>query len=151
MTLATAESCTGGLVGAQLTAIAGSSSYYLGGVVSYANEAKVELLGVDPATLQRWGAVSAETATAMAGGIRQRLGADLAVAVTGIAGPGGGVPGKPVGLVYIAVASHDTVIVRRHLFAGRRDLVRVAAAQAALRAVIEAMGQGAPQRCSLPD
>ncbi|MGE3820141.1 MAG: competence/damage-inducible protein A [Isosphaeraceae bacterium] len=112
-TLATAESCTGGLVASLLTRLPGVSAHYLGGVVSYANAAKVELLGVDRALLDRHGAVSEEVASAMALGIRGRLGADLAVSVTGIAGPGGGSSEKPVGLVYLGLATAEGVATRR--------------------------------------
>ena len=104
LTLATAESCTGGLVGGTLTSVPGSSAWYLGGVVAYDNRIKTALLGVPPATLARHGAVSPQTARAMAQGILERTGADLSVSVTGIAGPSGGTPSKPVGLVYIGLA-----------------------------------------------
>lgn len=112
-TLATAESCTGGLIAHRLTAIAGVSANYPGGVVSYADEAKVELLGVDRAVLKEEGAVSPEVAEAMAIGVRRRLGADLGLSVTGIAGPGGGGPEKPVGLVYLGLATAGGVASRR--------------------------------------
>ena len=104
LTLATAESCTGGLVAARLTSVPGSSDVFLGGVVAYANEVKEAELDVPAEVLAEHGAVSAETAAAMARGARERLGADVAVAVTGIAGPGGGTPEKPVGLVYLHAA-----------------------------------------------
>src|SRR5262249_42711202 len=100
-TLATAESCTGGLVAARLTSVPGSSDVVLGSIVAYANAVKETELGVPPAVLAEQGAVSAEAAAAMAAGVRERLEADVGVSVTGIAGPGGGTPGKPVGLVYI--------------------------------------------------
>jgi nicotinamide-nucleotide amidase len=112
-TLATAESCTGGLVAHLLTRIAGVSAHYLGGVVSYANEAKVELLGVDPELIAAHGAVSAEVAAAMAAGVRDRLKADLGLSITGIAGPSGGSPEKPVGLVYLGLATAKGVSTRR--------------------------------------
>jgi nicotinamide-nucleotide amidase len=123
MRIATAESCTGGLVAAALTAIAGSSDVVESGFVTYSNASKHKLLGVPAATLFRYGAVSSETAAAMAKGALRRSGADLAVSVTGIAGPGGGSKGKPVGLVHFAVASRDgTLLRRRRLFGniGRR-------------------------------
>ena len=107
LTLATAESCTGGLVAARLTSVPGSSDVFLGGVVSYANEVKARALGVPEEVLREHGAVSAETAAAMAAGARARLGADVAVAVTGIAGPGGGTAEKPVGLVYLHASGPD--------------------------------------------
>jgi nicotinamide-nucleotide amidase len=112
-TLATAESCTGGLVASQLTTLAGISEFYLGGVVSYANEAKVALLGVPEELLARHGAVSEEVARAMATGVRRRLGADVAVSITGIAGPGGGTAEKPVGLVYLGLATAEGEFARR--------------------------------------
>src|ERR687886_1488095 len=103
--VATAESCSGGLVGHWLTEIAGSSDYYQGGVIAYDNAVKRDLLGVNPATLQTVGAVSEACARGMAEGVRRLLGTEVAVSTTGIAGPGGGSPEKPVGLVYIAVAT----------------------------------------------
>ncbi len=101
LTIALAESCTGGMISSVLTDIAGSSSYVVGGIVSYSNFAKIHVLGVQPDTLESYGAVSPETATEMAWGARRLLQTDLALAVTGIAGPGGGMPEKPVGLVYL--------------------------------------------------
>ena len=98
--LATAESCTGGLIAARLTSVPGSTDVIVGGIVSYANEVKIEQLGVPPELIEEHGAVSAEVAEAMARGARERLGVDVAVSVTGIAGPGGGTEEKPVGLVY---------------------------------------------------
>ncbi len=112
-TLATAESCTGGLVAHMITSLAGVSPYFLGGVVSYANEAKAELLGVSNELLEAHGAVSPEVAQAMAVGVRQRLGADIGLSTTGIAGPGGGTPEKPVGLVYLGLATANEVHTRR--------------------------------------
>jgi nicotinamide-nucleotide amidase len=123
-TLALAESCTGGLVAAALTDRAGSSGYFAGGVVSYSNEAKRDLLGVDPALLAAHGAVSAQVARAMATGARERFRATLAASVTGIAGPDGGTPAKPVGLTYVAVADDDGVDVRRIVWSGDRDANR---------------------------
>jgi len=139
-TLATAESCTGGLIGTLLTDLPGSSAWYLGGVVSYANELKTKFLGVSEQTLSEQGAVSRETAQAMLDGIRSATGADLAVAVTGIAGPEGGTPDKPVGLVYIAVAAPAPFepAVFEHRFEGSRHDVRTAAAAAALQHVLDA-------------
>jgi PncC family amidohydrolase len=132
LTVATAESCTGGLVGHAITAVGGASSYYLGGVVSYADAVKTDLLGVSPETLERHGAVSAQVALAMADGVRARLGADVAVAVTGVAGPAGGTPAKPVGLTFIAVADERGHDVRRHHWSGDRDANKRASAWAAL-------------------
>jgi nicotinamide-nucleotide amidase len=112
-TLATAESCTGGLIARMLTRIAGVSPHYPGGVVSYSNEAKVDLIGVSPALIEAHGAVSPEVAAAMAVGVRSRLRADLGLSVTGIAGPTGGTPLKPVGLVFLGLADAEGVQTRR--------------------------------------
>jgi nicotinamide-nucleotide amidase len=130
--LATAESCTGGLVGARLTAVPGSSRYYRGGVVAYADAAKEELLGVPGELLRRHGAVSAEVARAMAEGARGRLGADLAVATTGISGPGGGSAEKPVGLVYVGFASAAGSEAHELRFPLDRERHRALTAQVAL-------------------
>jgi len=130
---ATAESCTGGMVAAALTDIAGSSEAFAGGVVAYSNRLKQDLLDVPTDVLDRHGAVSAETAAAMAAGARSRLGADAAVAVTGIAGPGGGTEEKPVGLVYLHVSSPAGEDVRRMDIPGSREAVRGRAATAALQ------------------
>jgi nicotinamide-nucleotide amidase len=131
--VATAESCTGGLVAACLTEIAGSSAVVERGFVVYANTAKIDLLGVAPATLERFGAVSAETATAMLAGVLARSPADLVVAITGIAGPGGGTTDKPVGLVFIGVQRNGaTPLVERHVFPGDRASVRDASVKRAL-------------------
>lgn len=132
LTCATAESCTGGGIGAALTAVPGSSAVYKGGVVSYANEVKRDLLGVPGETLARVGAVSRETACAMAQGVRSLLKSDLAVSVTGIAGPDGGSPEKPVGLVWFAVASQAAVEAHVRRFAGDREAVRAQAVDFAL-------------------
>jgi nicotinamide-nucleotide amidase len=130
--LATAESCTGGLIAAGLTAIAGSSDVVERGFVTYSNAAKCELLGVPTALLARHGAVSAQVARAMAEGALGRAPVDVAVAVTGIAGPGGATPGKPVGLVYLAAARKGReTLVERHQFPGDRAAVRLAAVEAA--------------------
>lgn len=119
-TVALAESCTGGLVAAALTEIPGSSAFFVGGVVSYGNDAKRDLLGVDQAVLEAHGAVSAQVARAMAVGARERFGATIAASVTGIAGPDGGSAAKPVGLTYIGVADADGVDVRRIAWSGDR-------------------------------
>ena len=123
-TLATAESCTGGLIGEMITDVSGSSDYYLGGVISYANAVKRDLLGVGDGLLAANGAVSESVARAMAKGCREKFGADWAVSVTGIAGPTGGSAEKPVGLVYIGLAGPDCDEVRRHVFPGDRPSVR---------------------------
>jgi nicotinamide-nucleotide amidase len=135
LTLATAESCTGGMIGEMLTDVAGSSAYYLGGAVSYANDAKSVMLGVPGELIATHGAVSAEVASAMARGVRERLGASIGVAVTGVAGPGGGSPGKPVGTVWIAVASERGVEARHHTLGNERAVVRQRASYIALEMV----------------
>lgn len=132
LTLAVAESCTGGLLGMRITEISGASDYFLGGVITYSNAAKNKVLGVSKEILEKHGAVSAECARAMAEGARALFRADLALAITGIAGPTGGTPEKPVGLVYIALASPQGVKVERHEFRGSRQGVRWSASEAAL-------------------
>ena len=134
--VATAESCTGGLVGHLLTEIAGSSEYYLGGVVAYDNTVKRDLLGVSPATLQSAGAVSEPCAREMAGGARRLLGTEVAVSTTGIAGPGGGSSEKPVGLVYIAVATPRGTRCERYVFGTDRSANKERAARAALELLL---------------
>jgi len=136
LTLATAESCTGGLLGHRLTNVAGSSAYYLGGVVAYSYEAKERLLGVQHETLAAHGAVSEETAREMARGARDRLHASIAVAITGIAGPGGGMPNKPVGLVHIALAAPGAEICEEHTWQGDRVANKQRSAEAALRMLV---------------
>ena len=132
LTCATAESCTGGGVGAAITAVPGSSAVFLGGVISYANAVKEGVLGVSPETLATVGAVSSETAAQMADGVRRLLKADLAVSVTGIAGPGGGSAEKPVGLVWFGLATKDGVRTERAIFTGDRAAVRAQAVTHAL-------------------
>lgn len=132
LTVVTAESCTGGLVAKRLTDVPGSSDYFLGGVVSYSNELKTRLLGVDPDLLSRYGAVSEQVARAMAEGAAARFGADCSIATTGIAGPGGGTPEKPVGLVYIATRVQHQTQVRRFVMFGDRADIRERTAQTAL-------------------
>jgi len=133
MTLATAESCTGGLIAAALTAIAGSSSVVMAGFVTYANDAKQKMVGVRPETLAAQGAVSEDVAREMAEGARARAGVSLAISCTGIAGPGGATPGKPVGLVFIGCAYEGAAtLVERHVFPGDRAAVRAATVAAAL-------------------
>lgn len=137
-TLATAESCTGGLIAHLLTNVSGASGFFVGGVVAYSNRVKETILGVPPDVLAANGAVSAETATAMAEGVRRRLGADYGLAVTGISGPGGGTTEKPVGLVYIAAASPDgRTTCREFRFSGTRTAVKKRTAEAALDMVLE--------------
>jgi PncC family amidohydrolase len=136
-TVATAESCTGGLVAHSCTEIPGSSVWFLGGVIAYANEIKQGVLRVSADTLTSHGAVSAQTAVAMAEGARRLLGADLAVSVTGIAGPGGGTPTKPVGLTYVAVADAAGHDVRRFAWPYDRSGDKRASAAAALELLLE--------------
>jgi PncC family amidohydrolase len=137
LTLATAESCTGGWIGRELTAVPGSSGAYLGGVISYTNGVKEKLLGVPAEMLETCGAVSAPVAAAMANGAREAIGADLAVSVTGLAGPGGDTFGNPVGTVFLGFADANGAIWEKHLFAGSREEVRFAACQRALVLILE--------------
>ena len=130
--VATAESCTGGLIAKRLTDISGSSAYFQEGVVTYQNEAKTRVLGVAPATLEKYGAVSAETCAEMLEGLLVRTGAHVGIAVTGIAGPTGGTPEKPVGLVYIGWGSLDASEVKEYQFYGSRDEIRLMTAGTAL-------------------
>ena len=135
-TLATAESCTGGMIGQLITAVPGSSAVYKGGIISYTNEIKHKLLGVDRTLLEKEGAVSAPVAKAMVQGARRALGADIAVSVTGLAGPGGDDYGNPVGTVYIGYADDRGAEVLCFHFVGDRDSVRNQATEAALRIVL---------------
>lgn len=131
-TLAAAESCSGGLIANRITNVPGSSEYFERGYVTYSNEAKIELLGVDPELIKKYGAVSREVAVQMAEGARKRAGTDWAVAVTGIAGPGGGTETKPVGLVHIAVSSKGHTIAEEFRFKGTREEIKHRVSQAAL-------------------
>lgn len=140
--VAFAESCTGGLVSGRVTGLPGSSRYLLGGVVAYHNRAKVALLRVPRAVVTRHGAVSAPVAAAMARGARRLFNAEVAVAVTGIAGPGGGSAEKPVGLVYAAVCGFGRTRCRRALFAGGRQSVRDQAADLALILLLQHLEDG---------
>jgi PncC family amidohydrolase len=135
--LALAESCTGGLVSHWVTNIPGSSDYYLGGVAAYAYEAKERLLGVKHETLLAYGAVSRETALEMARGARLAFGADISAAVTGIAGPGGGMPHKPVGLVWIALSAPGGEWAYRYVFNGNRIENKTASAHQVLRLLVD--------------
>ena len=141
VTVATAESCTGGLIAARITSVPGSSAVFLGGVVSYANAIKRDLLGVPQEVFERAGAVSAECAEAMAAGARARLKADVAVSVTGVAGPDGGTPQKPVGLVYIGVAMEVGVHVVCCQFCGDREAVRTQSADRALALLLDVVSR----------
>ncbi|MGI9862443.1 competence/damage-inducible protein A [Moorella naiadis] len=132
LTLAVAESCTGGLLAHRVTNIPGSSDYFLGGLVTYSNEAKVKFLGVEPEVLAAHGAVSSEVAAAMASGVRRAVGTDIGIGITGIAGPGGGSPEKPVGLVYLGIDFQGRVEVRRELFLGQRESIKWQSTQSAL-------------------
>jgi nicotinamide-nucleotide amidase len=131
-TLATAESCTGGLLAGRITETPGSSEYFLEGVVSYSNEAKIDLLGVPKELIETHGAVSEQVVRAMAEGIRKRAGSTFGIAVTGVAGPGGGSPEKPVGLVYIALADDSQTTTRKFIFPGDRQFIRTLSVNAAL-------------------
>lgn len=131
-TIACAESCTGGLLMGRLTAVPGSSAYVQGGIVSYTHQVKIEQLGVEPQVLEAVGAVSSQVAKQMAEGVRNRLHADIGTGITGIAGPGGETPEKPLGLVYIAVAGCRGTVVARNVFQGDRQQVRWAATEKAL-------------------
>lgn len=143
--IATAESCTGGLVAKTITDPPGSSAYYLGGVVAYANDVKVRQLGVDPGVLESRGAVSRSVAMEMARGALRLFSADVAVAVTGIAGPGGGTRAKPVGTVWLAVAlANGTTTARRCRFAGDRETVRMRSVAQVLAMALEAVAGPPP-------
>ena len=135
--LATAESCTGGLIASRITDVPGSSDYFLGGVAAYAYEAKVALLRVSWDTLQTNGAVSRETVLEMARGAREVLQADIAISVSGIAGPGGGLPDKPVGTTWIALSTQDRAWARVFCFAGNRLQNKSSSADAALQMLID--------------
>ena len=137
MKLATAESCTGGLIASHITDVAGSSEYFLGGVAAYAYEAKVALLGVSWDTLKTYGAVSRETVIEMARGVNKVLNADIAISVSGIAGPGGGLPDKPVGTVWVALVAPDGEWTRLFHFDGNRVQNKSSAADAALQFLMD--------------
>lgn len=136
-TLVTAESCTGGGIGAALTAVSGSSAVFKGGIISYTNEVKNALLGVEKKLLEEKGAVSAPVAEAMAKGARARLNADIAVSVTGLAGPGGDDYGNPVGTVFIGYSDEKKTVAQHFLFCGGRDSIRNQAIRAALEWLLQ--------------
>jgi PncC family amidohydrolase len=138
--LAVAESCTGGLIGHLITNVPGSSTYYMGSVTAYAYEAKVRLLGVRWETLEKFGAVSKETVLEMACGVRTALAADIGLSVSGIAGPGGGTPDKPVGLVWIGLSAEQVDEAWRNVWPGDRLQVKEQSAQAALQMLIDYLG-----------
>jgi PncC family amidohydrolase len=125
LTISTAESCTGGMLAAEITALPGSSQYYLGSIIAYDNKIKAGLLGVPESLLEEYGAVSEEVGSEMAKCIVMLTGSDLGIGITGIAGPGGGSVNKPVGLVYIALYAHDFCICKRNVFIGDRTTVRL--------------------------
>ncbi len=135
--LATAESFTGGLISDRLTDVPGSSDYFIGGLVTYAYEAKVGLLGVSWDTLKAYGAVSRETVLEMAAGARRALSTDIAVSVSGIAGPGGGLPHKPVGTAWVGLAASDGLWARQFHFPGSRRQVKSAGTEAALQMLLD--------------
>jgi PncC family amidohydrolase len=132
LTVAVAESVTGGLIGSRLTDVAGSSDYFMGGVIAYSNDAKVKLLGVKGETLARCGAVSEETALEMAGGVRRAFGTDIGLSVSGIAGPGGATKDKPVGLMWLAISTKDATRARSVRLSGDRLENKAGAAEAVL-------------------
>ena len=136
-TLATAESCTGGGIGVALTAVPGASDVFVGGVISYTNEIKNRILGVNQAVLDEFGAVSEPVAKAMASGVRNLMKCDVAVSVTGLAGPGGDDFGNPVGTVFISYADENQVFAKEYHFDGDRDSVRNQAVRAALELILE--------------
>ena len=145
LTLAVAESCTGGLIGHLLTNVAGSSRCFIGGVAAYHGRAKTTLLGVTPETLRAHGSVSAETALAMARGVRERLETDIGVGVTGIAGPTGGTAARPVGTVYLALADREGGAGARYtVWSGSREECKEQSARAALDLVLEHLGASEP-------
>lgn len=136
-TAASAESCSGGLIAHRITNVAGSSAYFQGGVVTYSNQAKCDLLGVKKESILSEGAVSETVARQMAEGARTRFSADWGIGVTGIAGPAGGTPEKPVGLVYIAVAGKAGTSAQRCMFTGTRESIKAQTADTALKMVLE--------------
>jgi nicotinamide-nucleotide amidase len=138
--IAVAESCTGGLLGGRLTAVPGASDVFVGGVIAYDDAVKVDHLGVDPATIRAHGAVSEETARAMAAGVRGRMGAQIGIAITGIAGPSGGTPEKPVGLVWTAADVEGRVRASHRVYPGNREEIRQRASQGALDLVRRMLG-----------
>lgn len=139
--LSVAESCTGGLLGASLTDIAGSSAYFRGGVIAYDNQIKHQLLGVEEPILDRYGAVSDQTVIAMAKGVCKLFNTECAISVSGIAGPDGGTAQKPVGLVYIGIAVNDRIESIRYIFSGNRQQIRSQTVKASLEQFLRIAGQ----------
>jgi PncC family amidohydrolase len=133
------ESCTGGMLGSIITSIPGSSEYFKGGVIAYSNEIKNKIVGVRASTLKKFGAVSKETAREMAKGVRKITNSDIGIAITGIAGPGGGTKDKPVGLVYIAIAGEESTKIEKCLFSGNRENIRIKACCHALNTLIKTL------------
>lgn len=150
LTLALAESCTGGLIGSLITDVPGSSDYFLGSAVTYAYAAKEKLLGVRHDTLAVHGAVSPETAAEMAQGARRLFGADVAASVTGIAGPGGGLPGKPVGLVHVHLSAPDAEIDERHVWDSDRTGNKWLSALAVLELIVRYLETRPRGDCHVP-
>jgi nicotinamide-nucleotide amidase len=136
LTVSAAESCTGGLLGAAITEVSGASLYFKGGVIAYDNKVKEKVLSVPHSLLEAYGAVSALAAEAMAAGVRELLSTSVGLAITGVAGPCGGSPAKPVGTTFVALSANDTLLSRAFLFAGDRSTVRTEAVMAALHLLI---------------
>jgi len=136
-TLAVAESCTGGLLGSTITNVPGSSAYFLGGIIAYSDSSKIEILGVPSQTIEKNGAVSERCAVAMAKGIMNNFACDIGIGITGIAGPGGGTEQKPVGTVFIGIASEMSELVRQYNFTGTRQKIKEASVRAALELACE--------------
>lgn len=139
LTVAVAESCTGGLIGHRVTSVGGSSSYFSGGIIAYANEVKIRELNVAPGTLSSEGAVSEPVARQMAEGVRKRFSTDAGVGITGIMGPGGDTPGKPVGLVFVAVSTAKDCVVRRFCNSGDREELKWQSSQCALNLLLDVL------------
>lgn len=137
-TISTAESCTGGGIGYALTSVPGSSDVFKGGIISYTNEVKAGILGVDPRLLESVGAVSAEVAGAMADGVRRTMRTDIGISVTGLAGPGGDTLGTQIGTVYIGYSEEGTLVVKSYIIPGNRETVRHKAIEYALALILEA-------------
>lgn len=141
LTISVVESCTGGLIQKLITDIPGSSEYFLGGVVAYSNKLKEKLVGVHPETLRKYGAVGSETALELAQGIRKITGANIGVSTTGIAGPTGGTPKKPVGLIYIGLCTKTNCTVKRFVFKGKRNQIRESTALKSLELVVKLLSR----------
>ncbi len=137
LSLSVCESCTGGMLGSIITTVPGSSNYFKGGIIAYSNEIKNKIIGVKKRTLKNFGAVSKQTASEMAMGIKRIMGTDAGIAITGIAGPGGGTKNKPVGLVYIGVILSKKIKVEKNIFSGNRQQIREKACEQALRLLIQ--------------